>query len=70
MVRIRPCPFIAGVAQLAEQQPSKLFVAGSSPVSRLGALVAQLVERILGKDEVTSSNLVVGSAYFGRIVGE
>ena len=27
----------------------------------LNAGVAQLVERILGKDEVTSSNLVIGS---------
>ncbi len=27
------------------------------------AHIAQLVERVLGKDEVTSSNLVVGSTY-------
>ena len=27
------------------------------------AHIAQLVERILGKDEVTSSNLVMGSKY-------
>jgi hypothetical protein len=98
----------AGVAQLVERQPSKLNVAGSTPVSRslvsLGgqdpgfasfranvvlrssvrsglapfaggrdristadsrwqpsAHIAQVVERVLGKDEVTSSNLVVGS---------
>ena len=50
----------AGVAQLVEHQPSKLRVAGSNPVSRYAA-VAQSVERILGKDEVISSILIVGS---------
>ena len=53
----------AGVAQLVELQPSKLNVASSNLVSRSIWLlpgriisdlahVAQLVERILGKDEV------------------
>ena len=67
----------AGVAQLVERQPSKLNVEGSSPFSRSSKLsgrriepfscstsaahLAQLVERVLGKDEVTSSILVVGS---------
>ena len=58
----------AGVAQLVERQPSKLRVAGSSPVSRskpslvrLEAHVAQAVEHFLGKEEVTGSNPVVGS---------
>jgi hypothetical protein len=53
----------AGVAQLVEHQPSKLNVVGSSPISRSTELahIAQLAERVLGKDEVTSSNLVVGS---------
>ncbi len=49
---------------MVERQPSKLNVAGSTPVSRSEertAHVAQLVERVLGKDEVTSSILVVGS---------
>ena len=58
---------IAGVAQLVERKPSKLDVAGSSPVSRSGqqvqvrggqggdARVAQLVEHTLGKGEVTGS---------------
>ena len=53
---------------MVEHQPSKLRVAGSSLVSRsiffvciIGAHVAQSVERILGKDEVTGSNPVVGS---------
>ena len=56
----------AGIAQLVEHQPSKLRVASSSLVSRSIfrisiAHVAQLVERILGKDEVTGSTPVVGS---------
>jgi hypothetical protein len=54
---------------LVEHQPSKLRVASSSLVSRSivsscvvqVAHVAQLVERILGKDEVTGSTPVVGS---------
>ena len=59
---------------MVESQPSKLLVAGSIPVSRLclprhamatqarrWADVAQLAERVLGKDEVTSSILVIGS---------
>ncbi len=49
---------------MVESQPSKLLVAGSSPVSRSEicvAHVAQSVERILGKDEVTGSIPVVGS---------
>ena len=47
---------------MVERQPSKLNVAGSNPVSRsIGAAIAQLVEHVLGKDEVTSSILVVGS---------
>ncbi|MBP2675018.1 MAG: hypothetical protein H6Q84_1858 [Deltaproteobacteria bacterium] len=53
---------------MAESQPSKLLVAGSIPVARSiflyashDAHVAQLAERVLGKDEVTSSILVVGS---------
>ncbi len=57
---------IAGVTQLVECQPSKLNVASSNLVSRSTrkrnpAHIAQSVERVLGKDEVTSSNLVVGS---------
>src|SRR6058998_1097697 len=53
----------AGVAQLVEHQPSKLRVAGSSPVARSGqnARVAQSVERVLGKDEVTGSIPVASS---------
>ena len=55
----------AGVAQLVEHQPSKLRVAGSSPVARSvprpNARVAQSVERVLGKDEVTGSIPVASS---------
>ena len=64
----------AVVAQLVEHQPSMLRVAGSNPVRRsisLGcsswangpkiAYVAQSVEHVLGKDEVTGSIPVVGS---------
>ena len=67
----------AGVAQLVERQPSKLNVAGSNPVSRSrisceGRNLYQSrfstlrrcssgVERFLGKEEVMSSNLIIGS---------
>jgi hypothetical protein len=57
----------AGIAQWLEHQPSKLRVAGSSPVSRSiargkgEAHVAQSVEHFLGKEEVTGSIPVVGS---------
>src|SRR3954468_22918851 len=61
---------LAGVAQLVEHQPSKLRVAGSSPVARFVARVAQLVERILGKDEVRGSipraSLFEGRKWKGR----
>ena len=51
-------PEEAGIAQWPERQPSKLRVSGSSPVSRSSrrAHIAQLVERILGKDEVHRFN--------------
>ena len=62
---------------MVESQPSKLLVAGSIPVSRSRvrvmrrlyqfqrADVAQLVEHSLGKGEVTSSILVIGSRIEG-----
>ena len=66
-VRILPYP-LAGVTQLVESQPSKLLVAGSSPVSRSVHIfmkrvadVAQLVEHFLGKEEVTGSIPVISS---------
>ena len=52
----------ARVAQLVERQPSKLNVAGSNPVSRSPfRRRSSGVERFLGKEEVGSSNLLVGS---------
>ncbi len=66
---------------MVESQPSKLLVAGSIPVSRSIATtysqstvrgsrsdadVAQLAERVLGKDEVTGSIPVIGSSLAGR----
>ena len=54
-------PDVAGVAQLVERQPSKLNVASSNLVARFAsAYIAQSVEHFLGKEEVTSSSLVVG----------
>ena len=52
---------------MVEHQPSKLRVASSNLVSRF-AVVAQLVERVLGKDEVTSSILVDGSILIKFVV--
>ena len=63
------------VAQLGERWPCKPEVVGSIPISSTGvcrvrrertwraphADVAQMVEHLLGKKGVTSSNLVVGS---------
>ena len=51
---------------MVESQPSKLLVAGSIPVSRSSADVAQLAERVLGKDEVTGSIPVIGSILRSR----
>jgi hypothetical protein len=67
----------AGVAQLVEHQPSKLRVASSSLVARSKSRTSQQlvlveierydsprssgVERLLGKEEVMSSNLIAGS---------
>ena len=65
-VRILPPPPVlgAGLAQLVEHQPSKLRVAGSSPVSRSkGAHVAQSVEHLLGKEVVIGSSPIVGSKF-------
>ena len=52
---------------MVERQPSKLNVVGSSPISRYvtqpkkSALIAQMAERILGKDEVSGSIPDLGS---------
>ena len=63
-----------GNSSVVERQPSKLGVAGSNPVSRssprtwgstgwvgTSAHVAQLAERVLGKDEVSGSSPDMGS---------
>ena len=56
---------IAEVAQLVEHQPSKLRVASSNLVFRSNFFnccrCSSGVERILGKDEVMSSNPITGS---------
>src|SRR5262245_45521049 len=62
----------AGVAQLAERQPSKLNVVGSNPISRSVVTLtprhattirpgSSVVEHLLGKEEVGSSILLLGS---------
>src|SRR5678815_3129926 len=62
----------AGVAQLVEHQPSKLRVASSNLVARSSLFVngfwhscprSSGVERLLGKEEVMSSNLIAGSIH-------
>ena len=56
---------LSGNSSAVERQPSKLGVAGSNPVSRsksrASAHVAQSVERVLGKDEVSGSIPDMGS---------
>ena len=65
-----------GNSSAVERQPSKLGVAGSNPVSRSmitnRAHVAQTVERVLGKDEVSGSIPDMGSSFarHGRVVLE
>ena len=62
----RPVAEVAGIAQLVERQPSKLRVAGSSPVSRSRVAFggkcprSSGVEHFLGKEEATGSIPVVG----------
>ena len=57
---------VAGVAQLIEHQPSKLRVAGLSPVSRSKCQCSSVVEHFLGKEEVTGSSPVIGSKWNQR----
>ena len=55
----------AEVAQSVEHQPSKLRVAGSNLVFRSKLRQCSSgVERFLGKEEVASSILATGSAFF------
>ena len=53
----------AGVAQLVEQEFSKLQVIGSSPFTRSICPCSSGVEHFLGKEEVTGSNPVMGSTF-------
>ena len=62
--------FHRGIAQLVEQWSPKPRAEGSNPSAPANfsyrrmsvyAAMAQVVERVLGKDEVTSSNLVSSS---------
>ena len=54
-------PLYRGIAQLVEHRSPKPSAVGSIPTAPANAAIAQSVERILGKDEVTSSNLVSSS---------
>ena len=57
-----------GIAQLVEQWSPKPRAEGSSPSAPAKyADVAQVVAHILGKDEVTSSSLVISSKKCPRI---
>ena len=64
---VRVAPHVGGNSSVVERQPSKLGVAGSNPVSRSTitnrAHVAQTVERVLGKDEVSGSIPDMGSSF-------
>ena len=59
-VRILLSPPLSGCSSMVEQLPSKQQVAGSSPVVRFLALVAQSAEHTLGKGEVAGSSPVQG----------
>ena len=56
-------PYIAGIAQLARALAFQAKGRGFEPRFPLHAHVAQSVEHILGKDEVTGSSPVVGSIF-------
>ena len=62
-----PC----GLRRFESSPVHKFGAASSRKAARLPGLahVAQMVERVLGKDEVTSSILVVGSFGVGEPVG-
>ncbi len=55
------CNSCRGVEQSVARRAHNPKVAGSSPVPATNADIAQSVERILGKDKVTSSILVISS---------
>jgi hypothetical protein len=62
-VRILPSPpFFAGIAQLVEREPSKLGVAGSSPVSRSSSYMAD------GKQHIGSAIRSLGLMHEHRLI--
>ena len=54
-------PLYRGIDKLVEHRSPKPSAVGSIPTAPANAAIAQSVECILGKDEVTSSNLVSSS---------
>ena len=61
-MQIFPWPTFRGIAQLVEQRSPKPRAGGSSPSAPAKyAAMAQVVEHVLGKDEVTGSNPVSSS---------
>ena len=61
LVRVQLEEPYRGIAQLVEHRSPKPSAVGSIPTAPANAAIAQSVECILGKDEVTSSNLVSSS---------
>ena len=63
---------LAEVAHLVERKPSKLQVAGSSPVFRSNShphpprRCSSVVEHFLGKEGVMSSTLIIGSTSINK----
>ncbi len=56
------CP--SGQRELTVNQPADAYGGSNPPPPTISAHIAQQVEHILGKNEVTSSSLVVGSLVF------
>jgi hypothetical protein len=70
-VRILPSPpLFAGIAQLVEREPSKLGVAGSSPVSRSNLRMAAMVNSWVGQQSEFSAWLrtIIESAQVAQSV--
>ena len=63
---VTPAVFVRRQVQELAERPRKPIVLGEEQKGFL-ALVAQQVERILGKDEVTGSNPVMSSNFRARV---
>ena len=61
LVRVQLEEPYRGIAQLVEHRSPKPSAVGSIPTAPANAAIAQSVECILGKDEVTGSNPVSSS---------